>query len=313
MASGHEDSDNDLRDSFGRGMNTLSEDYKLPADRVEMERLAIQHRVWTLLVGGLYPPTLKTVVDQVLSGPHPTILDAGCGSANWCIEMAELYPNAHIIGADLARNVQQGTPTNFQFIQTDLSEGLPACGDPVGYDLIHSRSFHGHLKDPLAFLHHVDTALKPGGLFIVGNAAKGVFNRDKVQLRPRFPTDEEQNIDGSWMRGWQKLWLDRIFSDILTVDAFLKRSPFSVIFSKNYLCPVGWDGDGFDHGAELGDIMLRNTQQFIRATLPALLADGKFSREELELWIDAIEDEFKNKKLYLNWDLAVGVKRPGTG
>ncbi|KAF7363998.1 S-adenosyl-L-methionine-dependent methyltransferase [Mycena sanguinolenta] len=226
--------------------------------------------------------------------------------------MAELYPNAHVIGADLAQNVQQGTPTNFQFIQTDLSEGLPACGDPVGYDLIHSRSFHSHLKDPLAFLYHVDAALKPGGLFIVGDLAEGVFSRDKVQLRSRFPTDGEQNTDGSWTRGWQKLWLDRIIRDLLPVDALLKRSPFSVIFSKNYLCPVGWDGDGFDHGAELGEITLRNIQQFNFAALPALSADGKFSREELELWIDAMEDEFKNKKVYLKWDLAVAVKRPAT-
>ncbi|KAJ6501919.1 hypothetical protein C8R45DRAFT_924398 [Mycena sanguinolenta] len=315
MDADGEDSRRDdiLKDSFGRGMNNLSEasppsaaNYKLPADRTEMERLAVQHRMWTLLVGGPYPPTLKTIVDKALSGPHPTILDAGCGSANWCIEMAELYPNTHVIGADLARNADSDK------FPTDLALGLPACRDPVGYDLIHSRSFHSHasfqLKDPLAFMYAVVAALKPGGLFIVGDLAEGVFSRDKVQLRPRFPADGEENTDGSWTRGWQKTWLDRIIGEILTVDAFLKRGPFSIIFSRNYLCPAGWDGDGLDRGAELGEIMLKNLQQFNRASMPALLTDGKFSREELELWIHAMEDEFKNEKLYLNWHLAVGLK-----
>jgi len=306
----------DLADNRTNSTNTLSEaQYKLPGDRAEMERLSIQHKMWTLLVGGLYPPSVKTIVeDRVLGKSEPTILDAGCGSASWPIEMAKLYPNAHVVGADLARNFQEDPLSNFEFIQMDLSGGLPASRDPAGYDLIHARSFHSHLKDPAAFIRHVDAALKPGGLFILGDLGFGVFGRDKVQLRTKFPSTERDpdiHTDGSWFAGWLQLWVHSILKispGPLAVDAFLENSPFSVMFSKKYFCPVGWPGDDAENGAELGKIMLENTKRFIRASVPPVLASGKFSHEVLEFWIDAMEEEFKTQNLYLIWDLAVAVK-----
>ncbi|KAJ7850420.1 hypothetical protein B0H14DRAFT_3866608 [Mycena olivaceomarginata] len=105
------------------GTNILSEaQYKLPGDRAEMERLSIQHKMWTLLIGGLYPPSVKTIVeDQVLGKSEPTILDAGCGSAIWPVEMAKLYPNAHVVGADLSRNFQENPPWNFECVSSLVS------------------------------------------------------------------------------------------------------------------------------------------------------------------------------------------------
>jgi hypothetical protein len=82
-----------------------------------LQRLSTQHRMWKLLVGGLYPPALQAPVAKALGGATPIILDAGCGSAAWFVnrnlvsgvnlycrpaEMAELFPSAHVVGVDLA-------------------------------------------------------------------------------------------------------------------------------------------------------------------------------------------------------------------
>jgi hypothetical protein len=99
-----------------------------------------------------------------------------------------------------------------------------------------------------------------GGIFIVGDFCLGTFDRDKVQLRPRFPTDADQDLDGAWLAGWQELWVKGIIGNILRVDALLERGQLSPIFSRKYFCPVGWAGDDVENGAELGDIMLQNTK-----------------------------------------------------
>ncbi|KAF8205520.1 hypothetical protein K438DRAFT_1817980 [Mycena galopus ATCC 62051] len=222
--------------------------------------------------------------------------------------MAELYPNAHVVGADLARNFQERTPKNFEFVQMNLAEGLPAGRDLAGYDLIHARSFHAHLKDPLAFIRQVEAVLKPGGLFIVADIGVGTFGRDKVQLRPRFPTDAAPETSTSWFMGWQDLWVNTM-GPTLRADELLQRSPLSRIFFEKYFCPVGWVGDDIANGEELGDIMLKNTLQWNRATVPAILATGKFSLEELEIWLDAVEDEVKTENRYLTLNLGVSVKK----
>ncbi|KAJ7137914.1 S-adenosyl-L-methionine-dependent methyltransferase [Mycena epipterygia] len=311
----HEDSDQNhhLKESHGRGMNILHEHYKLPADREEMNRLSIQHRMWRLLVGGLYPPALVSTVDQALAVPQPTILDAGCGSADWAIEMAETYPDAHVVGVDLSRSFYQRPPANFEFVQMDITEGLPPCRDPDGYAIIHARSLTGHLKDPAAFMRTVYTALKPGGLLILGDGvARKLFDNKKENIFPRFPpvskgTDKWPQ-SGSWFAGWQDTWVRLACSNHQTVDSLLKHSSFSLISSQRYLCPVGWSGDDMDHGDELGEIMLTNSRKFVSASMPTVIACGDYTPVDISDWVSEINRELESGQIYFGWDLAVAQK-----
>ncbi|KAJ7772947.1 S-adenosyl-L-methionine-dependent methyltransferase [Mycena maculata] len=323
--------DHTLKDVHGRGMNILSEEYKLPADRAEMDRLSIQHRMWRLLVGGLYPPALKDTIDKVLEDPQSTILDAGCGPAIWSIEMAQMYPGVHVVGVDLARNFHERPPSNFEFIQMDLSPGLPPCRNTRGYDLIHARSLVGHLKDPKAFIRQAHGALRtgatyrrsacatpthdqrvtPGGIFILGDLGKKIYDRDKKELPPRFPpgTTGSEPDNASWFVGWQQIWLGILGPGVQSVDAYLEDSPFSSVSSRRYFAPIGWKGD-LEDGAELGEITLKNSLQWARAAVPAVLASGKYDRQVIDFWLDAIEAECVSKQMYLAWDLALSVKAP---
>ncbi|KAJ6483039.1 hypothetical protein DFH09DRAFT_1462182 [Mycena vulgaris] len=107
---------------------------------------------------------------------EPTILDAGCGSADWfvsfripsptegAIEMAVIHAEAHVVGVDLSHSFYERAPANFQFVQMDVTEGLPPCRDAGGYDVIHARSLTRHLKNPADFLQMAYSALKPATL-----------------------------------------------------------------------------------------------------------------------------------------------------
>ena len=115
-----------LRNWFGRGLNSRSEVgvnrlgrvslsklvsltrqyYKLPADNREMnvrdasslhaflqltfrcQRLSLQHRIWKLMVRGLYPAEADSDVRRALKqaetiSKQPQILDIGSGSGVW--------------------------------------------------------------------------------------------------------------------------------------------------------------------------------------------------------------------------------------
>ena len=51
-------------------------------------------------------------------------------------------------------------------------------------------------------------------------------------------------------------------------------------------------------------------QQWARAAVPAVLASGKYDRQVIDFWLDAIEAECVSKQMYLAWDLALSVKAP---
>lgn len=49
-----------------------------------LQRLDLQHRIWTKLIGGLYPTDLRGVIEERLgSTSDPEILDVGCGTGIW--------------------------------------------------------------------------------------------------------------------------------------------------------------------------------------------------------------------------------------
>src|SRR5579859_6158535 len=68
--------------------------YLLPKDAQEDQRLTFQHHV-------LY----RTISNHYLAPIAPTtatILDVGTGTGIWPMDMAALFPQAHIIGVDVA-------------------------------------------------------------------------------------------------------------------------------------------------------------------------------------------------------------------
>lgn len=113
--------------------------YPLPKDLEEVNRLDFQHYLLRTGFGGNYLAPLSA----------PTaILDVGTGSSRWAMEMAAQFPQARVIGLDLAppavderqtlgRGLDQ-RPPNYAFQIGNVLEGLPY---PDGsFDLVHMRS-----------------------------------------------------------------------------------------------------------------------------------------------------------------------------
>ena len=70
--------------------------YPMPNDESELDRLDLQHHIFTLLLNGeLYlAPLKKQAIHRVL--------DVGTGTGLWAIEFADQFPNATVTGVDLS-------------------------------------------------------------------------------------------------------------------------------------------------------------------------------------------------------------------
>ena len=123
---------------WGRTYHRYNADsYLFPNDDVERNRMNLQYDCVKRLHGGklLLPP---------IKNPE-RILDIGTGTGIWPIEVADMFPNARVIGTDLSAIQPAEVPPNVFFEIADCTD------DEWGYklssfDLIHTGFMLGSLQ-----------------------------------------------------------------------------------------------------------------------------------------------------------------------
>ncbi|KAK8228817.1 S-adenosyl-L-methionine-dependent methyltransferase [Phyllosticta capitalensis] len=145
----------DYRFEFGRRYHAFREDqYWLPNDEDEADRLDLQHHVWRMtLDGALYAAPLAPDIHRVL--------DIGTGSGIWAIEFAEEHPSSHVIGTDLSPIQPEWTPPNCQFWVDDAERDWDFGGTP--FDFVHARMLILGMHDWRRFFEQAWQHLAPGG------------------------------------------------------------------------------------------------------------------------------------------------------
>ncbi|KAG9127715.1 hypothetical protein FRC07_010480 [Ceratobasidium sp. 392] len=75
--------------------------YFLPADQEEFDRLESIHQMTTAVLGDLFWGPVNKKLAPRASGRRRCVLDVGAGTGSWVREMAEKYPQADFVGADI--------------------------------------------------------------------------------------------------------------------------------------------------------------------------------------------------------------------
>lgn len=111
--------------------------YVLPKDMGEVNRLDFQHYMMRSALRGNYAAPI--------TAPE-SILDVGCGTGRWAIEMAQLFPVARVVGVDVVAPSMETTtpeplPSNYSFQAGNILEGL-AFPD-ASFAFVHQRYMIG--------------------------------------------------------------------------------------------------------------------------------------------------------------------------
>ncbi|KAK1779966.1 S-adenosyl-L-methionine-dependent methyltransferase [Copromyces sp. CBS 386.78] len=129
--------------------------YMFPIDELEKDRLDMFHHLFLLTRNG-----------ELFSAPFqnqdsPRILDLGCGTGIWAIDMQDRYPvHGRVVGVDLALIQPEYIPEHLQFDKMDIEEPwLTKIGG--GFDLIHLRTLNGSISDWPFVYDQIYKHLKP--------------------------------------------------------------------------------------------------------------------------------------------------------
>ncbi|KIM31827.1 hypothetical protein M408DRAFT_21035 [Serendipita vermifera MAFF 305830] len=210
--------------------NRTKELYTLPhASSVEEGgRLDGQHNMLKILLDGLFPcPELVAKVMMDEEGRAKSVLDLGSGSGAWCMDVANQFPQAQVVGIDIAPNLQRDT-SNCRFELWDINQGLsPFHGQ---FDLVHVRFIHGIVNHHNLTLEAIK-CLKPGGLIIFLRVGP-IVTDDRTTL---MPAASSRMPDQSW---YQRFWS---FVELGSTQRGLPAEIYNHDYDEGF-----WDHDTMD-------------------------------------------------------------------
>jgi ubiquinone/menaquinone biosynthesis C-methylase UbiE len=130
--------------------------YLLPKDTQEQNRLNFQHHCLYSAIGNHYLVPLRPDVGNML--------DVGTGTGIWPVDMARLFPQAHIVGVDIsAASLEYTSSSACTFCLANVLKGLPFPDQQFEY--VHQRLLVAAI--PAAnwpsVLHELVRVTRPGG------------------------------------------------------------------------------------------------------------------------------------------------------
>ncbi|KIW28874.1 hypothetical protein, variant 1 [Cladophialophora immunda] len=111
--------------------------YLIPDDEIQQSCLDLFHCYCTALLGGKH--YLAPVPEQ-----SDRVLDLGCGTGTWAVQVADDHPNWQVTGIDLSPIQPTWVPPNLTFVLDDMEDHW-THGEP--FDFIHSRQTGGSVKN----------------------------------------------------------------------------------------------------------------------------------------------------------------------
>lgn len=173
----------------------IEQDYVLGTDDAEIERLALQHRVWR--------PRALDAWRRAGFSMGQTLLDVGCGPGHASLDLADVVgPTGRVVALERSRRFldhlggvcgQRGVET-IEPLEVDLDETFP---QDMNADGAWCRWVFSFLKSPQAALARIAPAIRPGGVFVLHE----YFDYSTWRLAP--PSPELDEFVAAVMKSWR--------------------------------------------------------------------------------------------------------------
>ncbi|KZV94251.1 hypothetical protein EXIGLDRAFT_767312 [Exidia glandulosa HHB12029] len=272
-----------FRQAYDRLVNNYSDLYHLPADDEEIERLDMQHLLFTSAMGPL-PPMAEVLADD---GSPKAALDLGCGSGSWLYDVANEYPHCLTVGVDLVPVTRLDLPRNARMEVDDINLGLEHFYDQ--FDVVHARLISLGIKDYAGLIDQVSRVVRSRGVIAFTESNYLVYDANKQVMDVTSPDQTVSaiavlyhhivrsvrkrgaNIDAaSLLHRW--IGQHNAYEDVVYRDIWLPTSPF--------LPPDAEDAHRLNF---IGELLRQDLRSFLKSVRVLLLSSGmpEFEVDEL--------------------------------
>ncbi|KAI1042213.1 hypothetical protein LB505_002957 [Fusarium chuoi] len=242
------------------------------------------HHVLTLLLGDkLY---LAPVPDDI-----QTAVDIGTGTGIWAMEFADKFPNACVIGTDLAPIQPGWIPPNLEFQIEDCTQEWTFQSNT--FDYIHMRWLVGSIADWKSLFKEAYKCLKPGGYI------------ESYEPSSRVESDDGTVQPGSALSQWEKFFVEggrkigrpfTIFEQSIQREA-MREAGLCDIEERDFKNPVGgWPKD--PKYRSVGQFMQAAFEQDAQGTVLHMATALGWTEEDVTVFISHFRREIRSPKIH---------------
>ncbi|CAG8594539.1 6662_t:CDS:2, partial [Scutellospora calospora] len=207
--------------------------HPLPNNDKEADRLQVVH----YLLKSLFQSNYIAPVHSILKDSNAKVLDVCCGSAIWILEMAAEFPLSTFTGINITTICPRDIPSNCNFIQANILDGLPFPDDY--FDYVHCRcALAGFNVNNVndwnnKIIPEIVRVSKPAAFF-----EHCEFDVHNVNAGPILKKISNAELSFGSSRGVDGMVFDKI-GDFLLSNKFLTN-----INQQKKYCPLGtWGGE----------------------------------------------------------------------
>ncbi|KAH7122013.1 S-adenosyl-L-methionine-dependent methyltransferase [Dactylonectria estremocensis] len=259
-------------------------DYWGPIDDTQQEAMDINHHVLVLL---LY----SKLHLAPLSKDIQSAVDIGTGTGMRARDFADQYPNALVVGTDLAPIQPSWVPPNVQFQIDDCTQNWTFQSESLDY--VHMRWLVGSIQDWTVLFEQAYKSLKPGGYL------------ESYEPSSRLESDDGSVLEASALSQWGKFFVEggrklgrpfTIFDDGIQRKA-MEEAGFVDIEEHDVKNPIGgWPKDPMYR--DIGLYMQSAFEQDAKGTVLHMATILGWTEDEVTVFVSHFRREMRTGSIH---------------
>ncbi|KAL2051991.1 hypothetical protein ABVK25_007683 [Lepraria finkii] len=262
--------------------------YVMPNDESELDRLDLTHQMLRITMG-----------DKLFLAPinkPKRILDIGTGTGIWAIEVGDEFPDAQIIGTDLAPTQPTWVPANVKF---EIDDAEDPWTFQHKFDFVHVRYLASAIVDWPKLVRQAYDATEPGEWAEFEDFDLKYYSEDGS-------LKEEHHVQ-KWISSFLKAAEDfrRDPSPGPKIEGYMKEAGFEDVQHEKYRMPVGpWPKD--KHLKTVGAWNLVQLENGLEGfTLRLFTTVLGWKAEEVQVLLANVRKDIRDPKIHAQFDFHV--------